>query len=96
MATTVNGVVLELHNGARTECLVKLQVTSECGYCRNHNHHLVLLAVAGSTYNALDDSCADLVLDGLLLITGGCNEELVLDIDEVLAVPDDLAVGVLN
>jgi O-phosphoseryl-tRNA(Cys) synthetase len=30
------------------------------------------------------------------LITGGGDEELVLDVDEVLTVSDDLAVGVLN
>jgi hypothetical protein len=87
---------LKLHNGSCSQCFVKLQVSSKRRYGWDYDNHLVLLAIASSTYNALNDCCANLVLDGTLLVSSSCDEELVLDVDKVLTVPNGLNIRVLN
>jgi len=89
-------IKLTLHDGTSAQCFVELQVSSEGRYCRNHDNHLVLLAISGSTNDALNHGRTDLVLDRLLLISGSSDEELILNVDEVLAVFDNLTVSVLD
>lgn len=88
--------LLTFHDGAGTECFIKLQITSKRRYSRNGDDHSVLLAVSSCTNNALNHSRTNLVLDRLLLIARGSDEKLILDVDEVLAVSDDLTVRILN
>jgi len=89
-------IKLTLHDGSSAQCFVELQISSKGRYGRNHDDHLVLLAISGSTNDALNHGRTDLVLDRLLLIAGSSDEELVLDVDEVLAVFDDLTVSILD
>ena len=89
-------IKLTLHDGSSAQCFVELQISSEGRYCRNHDNHLVLLAISGSTNDTLNHGRANLVLDRLLLIAGGGNKELVFDVDEVLAVLDNFTVSILD
>ena len=84
------------HDSTSTECFVELQVASKCRNRRDHDNHLVLLAISGSADDALNNSRANLVLDRFLLIACSSDEKLVLDVNKVLAVADNLAVGVLD
>lgn len=57
---------------------------------------MVLFTVSCGAENAFYDGGTDFVFDGALLIACGSDEELVFDIDEVLAVADDVDVGIGN
>lgn len=96
MATAINRVILEFHNGSRTQGVVALEITGKGWYGWDHDDHLVLFTVACSSDNALDHSRTDLVLDWPLLITSSSDEKLVLNIHKMLAVLDDFAVRVLD
>ena len=56
----------------------------------------LLLTVAGGSYYTLHDGGLNLIFDRSLLVASSSDEELILDVYEMLAVLDDLAVGVLN
>lgn len=94
MTSTIDRVVLEFHDCAGTERIISLQITGESWHGRHDNDHLILLAVACSANNTLNNGSSDFVGDGSLGVHGRSDEELVLDIDEVLAVFDDINVGV--
>jgi len=85
---------LKFHDRASTECIVAAEVTSEGWDGRHENNHLVLLAVASGADDALDNCGTDSVLDGLLCIYCCCDEELIFNVNEMLAVFDSFDVGV--
>lgn len=94
VSSAVDRVVLELHNGSGSEGRVIGQITSETGHRGDDNEHLVLLTRLGRPQDSFHDRSADLVLHGLLGVTSGSDEELVLDVDEMLTVADDRSVGI--
>lgn len=94
IASTVDRIVLEFHDCSSTESIIALEITSKCRDSRHQDNHLVLFAVSGRTNDTLYDSTCDLIFDRFLLVASGCDEELVLDVDEVLAVLDHLNIRV--
>lgn len=96
VAPAVNRVVLELHDCASSKGRLVCQIAGEAGHGGDDDDNLVLLACAGGTENTFNDSSTDLVLDWLLFIACCCDEELILDIDEVFTVLDDLCICILD
>lgn len=86
VATPADGVVLELHDSSRAESLIVSEVARKARHRGNHHDHLVFLASASSTQDALHDGGADLVLHRALRITCCRDEELVLDVHKMLTV----------
>ncbi|KUI63669.1 hypothetical protein VM1G_12024 [Cytospora mali] len=71
-----DGVVLELHDGPRAQRAVRLEVAREGGHGRHRHDDAELLVVLVRPHDPRDDGRADLVVDGLLLVVGGGDEEL--------------------
>jgi hypothetical protein len=91
---SIDRVVLELHDGAGTQCIIALEVTSESWNGGHEYDHLVLLAITSSADNSLNDRSTNSVLDWLLCVDCRSDKELVLNVDKVLTVLDGFDVGV--
>lgn len=88
--------LLTFHYSTGAECFVELQVASKGRYSRDRDDHPIFLTVSRCANNAFDNGRANLVLNRLLLVARGSDEKLILNVDEVFAVADDLAVCILN
>lgn len=71
-----------------------MEVTCESWNGRHADDDFVLLVVLKGAYDTFYDCCADFVADWVLGVVCCCDEELVLDVDEVLACPDSLNIGI--
>lgn len=96
MSTAIDRLVLELHDRTSPKCVIALEITSKSGDRRHHDEYHIPLPIPGCPQDALNDGGTNLVLDWFLLITASSDEKLILNVDEVLAVADDLAVCVLD
>lgn len=94
VATSVDGIVLKFHNCPGAESGLVHQIAWETRDRWNNDNHLPLLASPSGTQDALYDRSADLVLNRLLFIAGCRDEELILDVNEMLAISDDSRVSV--
>lgn len=94
VTSAIDRVVLEFHDCSGAERIVGLQVTGESRYGGHNNNHFILLVISCSANNTLNNCGANLVGDGSLSVHGRGDEELVLYIDEVLAVLNDVDIGV--
>jgi hypothetical protein len=54
------------------------------------------MSSSSSTKDAFNNSSPNLVTDWLLFVAGGSDEELILNVNEVLAVLDDIDVRICN
>ncbi len=73
-----------------------MQITGEGGHGGHADDDFVDFVIFPGSHDALDDRGANFVADGVLSINGCRDEELVLDVDKVLAVVDYLDVCVCN
>lgn len=76
VSAAADGVVLELHDGAGAQCVVRLEIAGEGGNGGHIDNDLEILAVSVGAEDTVDDGAADLVGDGVLLIARGSDEEL--------------------
>jgi hypothetical protein len=86
--------VLEFHDGARTERIVGVEIACECGDRRHADYYFVDFVVFPGSHDTFYDCGADFVPYGVLRVGSGSYEELVFDVDEVLAVVNYFDVGV--
>jgi hypothetical protein len=87
---------LVFHDGAGPETIVCLQVTCKSGDRRHADNDFEFLAILIGLNTAINNSSSDLVPDWVLSIVCSGDEELVLDVDKVLAITDDSDVGICN
>ncbi len=73
-----------------------MQVACKSRDRRHANNDFELLAILIGLNTAINDSSSDLVPDWMLSITCSSDEELVLDVDKVLAITDDSDVRICN
>ena len=85
-----------LHDSAGPETVVCLQVTCKSGDRRHADNDFELLAILIGLNTAIYDSSSNLVPDWVLSIVCAGDEELVLDVDKVLAITDDSDIGICN
>lgn len=96
MTTAADACVLVFHDGSSSKTVISVQITCEAGDSRHADNDFVLLAVLIRSDATLSNGSSNLVPDWMLGITRSSNKELVLDVDEVLAVADDANVRVCN
>lgn len=94
--TAVDGLVLVIHDGSRAHGRVISQITCKAGNGGNDNDDPEFPARFARSDAGIDDGSSNDVVDGVLLVAGGGDEELILDVDKVLGVANDFAVGVLD
>lgn len=61
-----------------------MKVSCKTRHGRNIYNNLVVLTCLVGPYYTVNNCCTDLIVDGMLLIGSGCDEELILDVDEML------------
>src|SRR5512142_2356546 len=76
MSTTVDAVVLELHDGSSAEGTVGLQVPGKGRHSRHENNDPEVLSFLVGSHDPVNDGFANLVVDGMLFVANGSNEEL--------------------
>lgn len=96
MAASADALVLVFHDGSCAETVISVKISCEGGNSWHKNNDFVLVSAPICSNNALNDGGSDFVSDRILLVACGSDEELILDVDEMLTVPNDLYVGICN
>lgn len=96
LRAAVDRLVLVIHDGPCPHGCIVPQVTRKAGNGGNENDDPKLSTLFAGSDACIDDGSSNGVVDGELFLAGGCDEELVLDVDKVLGVADDFAIGVLD
>lgn len=73
-----------------------MKITGETGDRRDADDDLVRFASLVRTEDALNNGRSNLVFDRMLAVRCSRDEELILDVDEVLAITNDLYVRIGN
>jgi hypothetical protein len=73
-----------------------VKVTSESGHRGKADNHLVRFTGLVCSKDAFYDGSSNLILDWVLAIGCGGDEELIFDVDEMLAIMDHLYVRIGN
>jgi len=73
-----------------------MKISCEGGHGRHADDDFEFLPILICLNTTISNSRSDLIPDWVLSVVCGRNEELILDIDEVLAVANDLDISVCN
>lgn len=92
---SVDRIILELHDRACTQSLVRLNVARESWKCRDGHDHVEALLVLRGSQNSFHDRGANLVLHGLQRrVSRSGYEELIFNVNEMFGCSDRFNVGV--